>query len=304
MRRSRHRLRDYLGFSRPKPGPGWGIVKSYFLSVLAGASRLPALSSLASPKGEDGAIEGFAVPLNPQAAKDSIHEPMIRGAYGLASPNQKTVLRLTVVPREEAGFDPEMIATAPEARLLPLEVVRRIRASWHLMQFTFESFDPEVYPALDFLLEIVSRTADLTEGVAADPISQVYKLPHEVIMPRLTEARISAPDHVAVRMRIQPDGRHIFTLGMQKFGLPELEITSASEADQLPAERLLMSLVQTRLAGIAFKPGDALGAPALFVAAEGGLDAQFWQRKPVLEILPIRGPMSRALADWAQSLSA
>ena len=298
------RLKDWLAFNKPKAGPGYGVQKDYFLSVLAGVSRLPALSALAAPGGKDGAVEGFAVPLGANADKDSIHQPMLRGAYGLASPNQKTVLRLTVVPREEAGFDPEKIALAPEAKLLPAEVVRRIRASWHLMQFTFESYDPEVYPALDFLLNLVRRTSELTEGVAADPISQVYKLPAEVRMPRPPQNPVSAPDHVAVRMRVLPDGLHIFTLGLQKFGLPELEITSAANADQPAAERLLMSLAQTRLQGIAFKPGDALGSPARFVAAEGGLDAAFWRQKPVLEILPARGPMTHALAEWAQSLGA
>ncbi|MCG9894043.1 MAG: hypothetical protein MH204_01030, partial [Fimbriimonadaceae bacterium] len=84
----RFRLKDLLPGGRPK-GPGFGIRQDFYLSVLACSPRLPALVEVLNPKGEEGAVTGFGVPLRSDAPKDSIREPLIRGRYGLASPDQK-----------------------------------------------------------------------------------------------------------------------------------------------------------------------------------------------------------------------
>jgi hypothetical protein len=76
------------------------------------------------------------------------------------------------------GDDTGTVITVPaafnqmqkDATLAAAEMAARIRATWSLIQFTFEAHDPDVYPAVDFFQEIVMRVGLLTEGVVADPI--------------------------------------------------------------------------------------------------------------------------------------
>src|SRR5688572_11612277 len=140
-------------FGKPKT-PGFGISKAYYLSVLSAKATLPQIVEVVNPKGSDGAVEGFGAPLMTDSTKDDLQKPMSRGAYAIASKDRKTVLKLIVVPKEEAGFDPDAFLRSPQAAALPQDMANRIRATWSLLQLTFESHDPMVYPALDFFESI------------------------------------------------------------------------------------------------------------------------------------------------------
>src|SRR4051794_433568 len=98
-----------LKFSRPK-GPGFGISGDYYLSILSTKATLPALLAFVNPYGEGGAVPGFGVPLSATADKKVLTHPIERGAYGLASKDRKTALKMLVIPTGEAGWDPEVVA--------------------------------------------------------------------------------------------------------------------------------------------------------------------------------------------------
>jgi hypothetical protein len=49
-------------FSKPK-NPGFGISRSYYLSVLLAKANLPSIFEIVNPKSEFGAVEGFGVPM-------------------------------------------------------------------------------------------------------------------------------------------------------------------------------------------------------------------------------------------------
>ncbi|MEA2554047.1 MAG: hypothetical protein QOJ65_2223 [Fimbriimonadaceae bacterium] len=273
-------------FAKPK-GPGFGISAHYYLSVLSTKPVMPALWDLINPQGENGAVVGFGVPLTAGATKDVLRQPMGRGGYALASKDRKTVIKLLVLSKDEAGFDPEALIRSRLAAVLESEVISRIRATWTLGQATFESHDPDVYPALRFHLALVKRLAELTEGAIADPLSQRYLLPNNLLGPITTDTGVDVLDICSVGTADRPDGMHAYTLGLQKLALPELEIVGlAPDVKRLAAE-FLLSAAQAVVQGNLIQSGVKLGAPtAFFEAREGGYDVALWEGIKVLELLP------------------
>lgn len=269
-------------FSRPK-GPGFGISRGFYLSVLSSRAILPSVYEVVNPRGEGGAVVGFGVPLAQGAEKDALRQPLTRGAYALATRDRKTVIKMLVLSKEEAGYDPEAFARSELAVGADPELLARMRGTWTLAQLTFESHDPAVYPALDFLLSTSRRLAELSEGVVADPIARRYALPHGVASPGRADPRVDARDHVATHFRARPDGIHAFTLGLQKFALPELELPGLMHGDEPAAGRFLVVLSQRALLGNPIQSGDRFGP---FEAREGGFDRALWEGIPVLELLP------------------
>jgi len=291
-------------FSKPK-GPGFGISAGFFLTVLSSKPTLPALLQAVAPHGENGAVEGFGVPLGRGSSdKSLLAAPMTRGGYAIASKDRKTVLKMLVLSKEEAGFDPEPFAQSALAAQSPDELVHRVRATWTVMQIAFESHDPAVYPSVKFLLQGAQRLAELTDGVVADSISKRYALPENVFQSPPSNERLDARDVVAVTFEIRPDGIHLFTLGMQKFALPEFELYGIEDHAHAIGSRFLFGLAQATLLGSIPQLGGKVGAPDMaFELRPGGLDRGLWGETEVIELLPpIKYTAAEALLAWAQSV--
>jgi len=289
-------------FSKPK-NPGFGISRAYYLTVLASRATWPTVLELINPAGEGGAATGFGAPLSSSADKSALHRGMERGPYAVASKDRKNVLQMLLMSKDEASFDPEKFVLSGLSAGADPELVARMRGTWNLAQFRFESHDAMVYPALDFVLGVTSRLAALTDGVVADPIAQRYLLPEHVFNTPRVDPRVDARDHIAVRFRTRPEGVHGYTLGMQKFALPEYEITGLTDADETVAERFMLTIAQSVLQGDLTKPGDQFGARrSTFEAREGGLDRGLWEGIPVYELLPpTKKTASEALRAWAEA---
>lgn len=268
-----------LRFSKPK-GPGLEIAADAYLAVLACRMPLPSLLEVVSPKGEAGSVPGYGVPVSSGASAPG--RPLVRGVYGLASLNRKSVLHLKVLSKEEAGFVPTQAALAGIEDRFGEEVAGRVRATWTLLQLSWASYDPEVYPALDFWLACARRLAELTDGVVADAAAQSYTLPHGSEC-RPPGAAVWAPEHVGI---VQA-GARLHTAGLRKFSRPELEATQVPPGAQAAVARLLTSLAQSCLEGARPKPGDRIAAGAGQVRiADGGLDREYWGGAYALEVLP------------------
>lgn len=297
------RLKDVLSFSKPK-GSGLTISKGCYLSVLAARAQMPRLLDAINPKGENGAVAGFGVPLAKDAKKEDLNDPMKRGVYALSSPDRKTVLKMMVMPKEEAGFDPAAFARTEAALSWESELRLRVESTWMLMQLTFESYDPEAYPALDFFLSIARRLAALSDGVVADPVSQVYRLPEQVFSARPDGVPIAATDHVQAKTRVHEGALHAYTLGLTKFDHPEVELYGLSGKSEDGAKRFLTALAQSVLLGSRLEPGASVGVKGsqLKVAA-GGLDRGMWEGVPCLELIPEpQGTTDVAVAAWVASV--
>lgn len=280
---------------KPKT-PGFGLSSDFYLSVLAATARLPAIIEVANPEGRDGAVVGLGVPLGSEHGKEVLAQPLHRGGYALATKDRKTVLKMLVLSKEEAGFDPGPVVDSPMAKTMDPEVVQRLRATWTLLQLTFGSHDPVVYPALDFLLDIAIRLGNLVEGVVADPVAESYRLPDRIRQrPRLDD-RVDAREHVAVRVVPQRMGFWAHTLGLRKFTFPEIEIYNVPPDLEAQVGVVLMGIAQGALLGEAPRSGLGFGsARNPLVAHVGGHDRGRWEGIPVLELLPQKGSVGDAL---------
>lgn len=292
-------------FSKPK-NPGFGISREFYLSVLASKSVLPPIIEVANPEGSDGAVVGLGVPLVEDKDKSLLREPLQRGAYAIASKDRKTILKALVVSKEEAGFDPDTFAMSPLAAFASDELIARLRATWTLVQLTFESHDPMVYPALDFLQDVAYRLADTSEGVVADPICQRYVLPQDLRAVDRLDPKIDARDHVVVHERVRADGIHAYTLGLQKFALPEFEIHGLEDGDHGIVQSFLVALSQLVLLGKFANEGDQIGSKRVpFEAHVGGFDLGLWEGIQVLELLPpTTQSASEALLAWQEEIGS
>jgi hypothetical protein len=284
--------------------PGFGIQPGYYMTVLSSKPALSPLLAVVNPKGEGGAVAGFGVPLASDSTKEDLARPMTRGIYALSSPDRKTVLKLRVVSKEEAGFDPAPFLRSPMAAGLDKELLARISATWTLMQLTFESYDPMVYEGVRFMLGCCRRLAELHDGVVADPIAQTYRLPDQVFTAKPADARIDARDVVQVFIRPRRDEPSVltsYTLGMQKFGMAEMEMPGLSSATQDLATRFLFSLAQSALLGRMIDLGDRVGdSTCMLQVAPGGLDRGMWEGIECYELIPPSGrTVDEALLAWA-----
>jgi len=280
--------------------PGFGVSAGFYITVLAGTAQLPTMRQVVEPKGAGGAVLGFGVPLAHSATKEDLERPLLRGVYGLASPNRQTVIKLMVVPKEEAGFDPELFLRSAEARSLSQEHLARISATWTLLQFTFETHEAMVYPSLKFLTQVLRRFAELTNGIISDPISRVYRLPGELEHQPQTDNRIDARDFVDVRYG--PERLWAYTRGLQKFSQPELEVFGVPPQLQPIAEQFLIGVSQSVLTGNLLALGGFLGSRKCpLQLAPGGLDRGQWEGVECFELIPPSGSsVADALKEWAE----
>ncbi|MFY9234913.1 MAG: hypothetical protein WAO58_10705 [Fimbriimonadaceae bacterium] len=293
-------------FNKPKT-PGFGISQSFYYSVLSSSAQLPRLRELANPKAEDGAVAGLPAKWHKDARREEVDLRMERGIYLITTPDLKTAVKLMVVPKEEAGFDPEAFLRSSLAAGIDAERTNRIRATWTLLQLSFASHDPMVYPAIDFMQQIAVRAGALTDGVIADPVAQRYLMPEELILPARSNPLVDAREHVSVGFATGTDGMHAFTAGMQKFvgdagnALPEFEIYGLEERLFPEAEAVLAGLCQAVLLGKKIRLGDTVGsADGMLEVRQGGLDRARWEGIAVFELIPPRG---KSLSEAIQSMA-
>ncbi len=265
---------------------------------------LPSPVELANPAASGKALAGMVAPLVGDSDPARLHQPMTRGVYAVATKDRKTVIKMTVVSKEEVGFDPEAFIRSSLAADTDSELVARLRGTWLLCQLMFESHDPAVYPSVDFLLQIAVRMGVLCDGVVADPVSRRYLLPQHVIQFPRVDPRIDAREHVFVHHLSGEGGITAYTLGMQKFDLPELQIDNLNSESLPDATRFLMALSQTSLVGGFLKPGEKYGATRMpFIARQAGFDKRIWDGVDVLELLPSDlATSSECLQAWVLEL--
>ncbi|MFN3730143.1 MAG: hypothetical protein ACK4XJ_10560 [Fimbriimonadaceae bacterium] len=294
-RPDRERLRNLWPMGKPKT-PGYGISTGFYLTVLSTKATLPTLVEVIEPGGTNGAVPGFGVPLAANSTKEDLNRPLARGAYALADLERKTVLKLFVLSKEEAFFDPDPILSAPLAADLAPEVVERLRATWTLLQLTFQAHDPMVASSLEFLLNIAGRLSERCDGLVADPICRRYLLPHQ-LRHRDPPGPIDARNFVSTDQRpARPVA--VFTRGMVKFGLPEFELVDVPLDWVERAQVFLVGAAQAVFNHGPVAAGGLLGSrKAPFEVREGGLDPLYWEGIPCFELHPTQG-VARGLDAW------
>lgn len=281
---------------------GFGISKNAYWSILAATANLPPLLSVVNPKGEGEAVEGFLAPLS-GGSKEDLTRSMMRGVYAVTTLNRKTVLKLRVFSKEEAGFDPGPFLNSELSQKLGDEIRARVGATWSLMQLTVESHEPFVHDSLRFILSVCQRLAYLTSGVVADPIAMTYKLPEEVFSQPQINDKVDVRDHVLVHQRGGSE-LHLYSKGMQKFLQPEVEIYGVAPSSERAGKGFIYTLCQQALLGDLYGQGDRVGSKdALMQLSHGGLDRSMWEGIPCLELIPPPGKTTtEGVEAWQESL--
>lgn len=296
------RLRD-LWFKKPVEGP-IKLSRDYFLTVLAARLPLPAPLLVLNPKGEGGAVAGFIAPLGDNTEKERLSQPLERGAYAIASPDQKTVIRLTVVSKEEAGFDPDLVLNSPLTETLDPEIRSGIAGTWSLLQLTLESYDPAAYPAVDFLLRVAQRLAELTDGTVADAVSLVYRTAAQVRVDTPPEQPLAIQNVVATHAKQSGDDWLVVTSGLAKIGHAEVEIRGIAEDNVPIAEHFLAGVALTLWKGAKLEIGAQMGEPGnTFSVVPGGADRPLGTDRLVWGLSPDSGsdPNPALRAWWSKA---
>lgn len=265
---------------------------------------MPSIQDLVDPKGTGGRVPGMGVPLTSGATKDDLDKPLQRGVYAVASPDQKTVLKLRVFSKEEANFSPDAVLASPLAESLDEESRGRIRATWTILQLTFEAFDPALYPALRFMLSLASRLGELCQGVIADPLSQVYRVPSSIPSPTPDGQEFEVRDFVSTTRQLGQGNWTFSTAGLAKFDQPEVVLSEVPDAWTVAAESLLLSVAAGVMKGRTLSPGDKLVSEQGWVVAVSGdnVAAQSGIGPARFELLPAgKRSVQDSLADWMQS---
>lgn len=255
-------------FTYSQASIGFGIRFDAILSVLTGSAQLPTLSQLVNPKGAQGAVAGKIAPLAAGTGRDALDKPFEQEGYAVASLDSKTLLKMVIVSKETANFDPLQVLQSEFGGHLDDEIQRRVAATWHIVQLGFQSHDPAVVPSLDFQWQIANRMAALTDGVIGDPITMQYKLPD--LHPG---TGFDSERHVETVITTSPPG--VCTLGLMKFDLPELRISceqSVEEAARLALARVVAGIFERGPVAV----GGQVGSPhcpwTAMVSTEGTME--------------------------------
>jgi hypothetical protein len=290
-------VKQLFKFSRPH-GIGYRINKDFFVSITASKSVLPPILALINPKGEGGAVVGKGAPLQGND-KSLLSQPLIHGAYALVTPDQKSVLRMDVVPRDRAFDDRTFEQLVRQEELNP-EIVARMRGTWWVIQFRVASHHPDVAPTIAFMRRLIRRMGQLSEGVVFDPFARITALPENYVNTEPLDDRVSVFDVARVHAVPQPDASSQFhTVGLRKFTLPEIELYGV-RTEGPAASHLLLALGQMLLDGLELAFGQSYGDDKTpFEVREGGLNRAYWEGVPVLELLPpTRSTSDEALANY------
>lgn len=301
----RPRLRDFLRFGKPKT-PGFGISRDFYLWVLSPAPVLPSLEEWVHPKGLSDAVPGYGAPLSQEQSREALKAPMTRGAYAVASLDRHTVIRAMVMPPDEAGFDPNILSRHLEQLGLSQESLSRVQASWNMVQLSFESHDPDVFPAVILMLALARRLATLVGGIVADPLAEKYRMPDEVLRPGILGLPFHVRDVMSPHLKPCSDGNvYVYTRGMHKFGLPEWEIDHVPKSHANIAAHLTEVLCSMLLQKTHFTLGDGVGSrEAPLIIASGGLDRALWEGIPCFELIPDKEKtIQECLEAYSKTLS-
>lgn len=219
----------------------------------------------------------------------------------MASPDKKTVLKMLVMDPGEAGFVPSAVARSAAVQELPEELKQGIEACKVLIQLNFESHNPDVYSACHLMQSLLQRLAMLTDGIVGDPGSSRYGSGAD-FAPAPGLSKLLATQFVSTPSRVLPTGYHVYTQGLWKFGLPEIEVEGVSEELAPLGQAFLLSAAQAVLDGTLLQEGAQVGSQRVpFDVRVGGLDRKIFGEHEAFELVPpITSTADEGLRAWSE----
>lgn len=208
-----------------------------FVTVLAAKMPLPSVLEVIDPDSSGRAVPGVGVPLE-ATDKSELLRPMERGTYAFAAKGRTTVLHAKVMSIQEANYNPQTFLNSPYSQNASPELRSRIAATWSMIQLTFASHDPDVCASLDFMHQIASQLATLTDGVISDSIIGTYTLPSSGFL----TAGFQVTDHVQVNADFDQHMTIVRTHGLLKILQPELRLFDVGE-ELVPLAKALLEKI-------------------------------------------------------------
>lgn len=209
-------------FSKPKPI--LTLSKGFYMTVFSTSSVLPPLIDLIHPRRMNHVVVGMGAPMVGYADPETLAEPMKPGPFALVTMNRKTVLRTLIMSIDECTIDLNAIAAEQATLGIDEETMARLRGAWFVTQFSFESFDPQIFASIRFLYRLADRLAELTDGVIADPLAQRYIRPGQLFRDTFDEEPLQPLEVVSVGELPGETGPRLRTFGMGKFDQPDFAI--------------------------------------------------------------------------------
>jgi hypothetical protein len=293
-------------FKKKKEKQRLTINKGFYLSLLAGPELLPPLLQIINPQGSNQAVKGYGAPLDDKASKDMLNQPLIEGSYVLSSPEKLTLIQMSIVPVSKLkGFSlPNDPVLCSGVDLTP-EKLNRARSTTTLIDFVFVKMSPDVYQAVQFLVDCVSRFASLTNGIIGDSLAETYRYAHEINPQPKVHSLIDFRSIGSVKAIRQADGVWVSTRGLCKFNLPEFEMYGMPDELVNTSAQMLISAGQQSLIEQFMYEGEtafAIKSPLLIV--NGTRNKEFWKDRPVLEFKdPDEQGAKKGVQAWKETQS-
>lgn len=262
------------------------INKNAYLSVLLGPGPRPPVLTWVNPAGSNGAVKGFAAPLDQGESADLLSQPIVNGSYALATPDRKTLVQadffdLSDVSEFKLPADPASQAMVD----LVGDKLQSAVAAVGLATLVFKGYSPDVYQSVRFMLDSAARLAAETSGVVADPLAETYRLPQDLRQENPLDPRIDFRDIGTIKAIRQADGVWIGTRGMAKFNLPEFEVYGVEVSDVTRFGEMLIVSGQEALLGSSMPLGETVSTPfGMVVGITGTRNRELWGERSTIEL--------------------
>ncbi len=274
-------------FKKKPPEAPLEINKNAYLSVLLGPDTRPPVLTWMNPDGSNGAVKGFAAPLDQGDSPDLLSMPIANGSFALATPDRKTLLQadffdLADVPEFRLPTDPQAQAMVDLAG----EKLWRAERAAGLATLIFKGYSPEVYQSVRFMLDSAARLAASSDGVVADPLAETYRLPEDFSQANPLDPRIDFRDVGAIKAILESGGVWVSTRGMTKFNLPEYEVYGVAESEVTRVGEMLVLAGQEALLGSQMPIGETVSTPIGRVETmHGTKNRERWGDRPTIELV-------------------
>ncbi len=278
-----------------KPRPILTLSKGFYMTVFSTTPIMPPIIDVIHPRRMSHAVVGMGAPLKGHADPESLAEPMKTGPYALVTMNRKTVIKTLVMPIDECDIDINAIAAEQAAIGVDFEALSRLRAAWFVTQFSFESYDPQIFASIRFLYRLTDRLAELTNGIIADPLAQRYVMPGSLFRESYDEDPLHPHELISIAELPGKDGPRLRTLGMAKFDHPDFAVELPHQDHLQSGQVLLTETVKSMLHGRAAHL--SLGSDFL---------GEIIQEEPEIMVLKHKHPHTdfiSAYAAWHRSRS-
>jgi hypothetical protein len=262
------------------------INRNFYLSVLLVGAR-PSVLQWINPDGSNGAVKGFAAPLQQGKSADLLAEPIADGSYAVATLDRKTVLQTDFFNLEDVPeFKIPADSTTRSMADLQGEKLVRAESATGLATFLFKGHSADTYAAVRFLSDAVTRLAALSDGVIADPLAETYRLPSEFRQSAPLDSRIDFRDVGSVKAIQQADGVWVSIRGLSKFNLAEYEVYGQAPDQVTAMGELLILGAQEALLGRPMPLGPAVQTPfGRFRLIEGTKNRAVWADRATIELV-------------------